>query len=92
MKREYPEGPVVAVAAVIFFEGSVLLARRNQEPGKGQWSLPGGAVELGESLLEALKRTGGNKSEAARILGVSRVTLWKWLKAYDIRVDKKIKG
>jgi 8-oxo-dGTP diphosphatase len=56
MKREYPEGPVVAVAAVIFFEGSVLLARRNQEPGKGQWSLPGGAVELGESLLEALKR------------------------------------
>ncbi len=38
-----------------------------------------------ERILEALKRTGGNKSEAARILGVSRVTLWKWLKAYDIR-------
>jgi ADP-ribose pyrophosphatase YjhB (NUDIX family) len=56
MKREYPEGPVVAVAAVIFYEGSVLLARRNQEPGMGQWSLPGGAVELGEGLLEALKR------------------------------------
>jgi len=56
MKREYPEGPIVAVAAVIFVEGSVLLARRNQAPGRGQWSLPGGAVELGESLLEALKR------------------------------------
>ena len=56
MKREYPEGPIVAVAAVIFSDGSVLLARRNQEPGKGQWSLPGGAVELGESHLEALKR------------------------------------
>jgi 8-oxo-dGTP diphosphatase len=56
MKREYPEGPIVAVAAVIFLEGSVLLARRNQAPGRGRWSLPGGAVELGESLLEALKR------------------------------------
>jgi ADP-ribose pyrophosphatase YjhB (NUDIX family) len=56
MKREYPEGPIVAVAAVILLEGSVLLARRNREPGRGQWSLPGGAVELGESLLEALKR------------------------------------
>jgi ADP-ribose pyrophosphatase YjhB (NUDIX family) len=56
MKREYPEGPIVAVSAVIFLEGSVLLARRNQAPGRGQWSLPGGAVELGESHLEALKR------------------------------------
>jgi ADP-ribose pyrophosphatase YjhB (NUDIX family) len=56
MKREYPEGPVVAVAAVIFLEEAVLLARRNKEPGKGQWSLPGGAVELGEGILEALKR------------------------------------
>jgi len=43
-------------------------------------------------LLEALKRTGGNKSEAARILGISRVTLWKRLKAHDITVDRKIQG
>jgi len=40
--------------------------------------------------LEALKRSGGNKSEAARILGISRVTLWKRLKAYDIQVNRKI--
>jgi len=56
MKREYPKGPIVAVAAVIFLDASVLLARRNQEPGRGQWSLPGGAVELGENHVEALKR------------------------------------
>ena len=56
MKREYPEQPIVGVAAVIFQENAVLLAKRNQEPAKGQWSLPGGVVELGETLEEALKR------------------------------------
>ena len=56
MKREYPEGPIIGVAAVIFSGESVLMARRNQEPGRDQWSLPGGGVELGESLLDALRR------------------------------------
>jgi len=54
MKREYPERPFVGVSAVVFYEQSVLLARRKQNPGRGQWSLPGGVVELGEPLLEAL--------------------------------------
>ena len=56
MKREHPERPFVGVSAVVFHEQSVLLARRNKNPGRGQWSLPGGAVELGETLLEALSR------------------------------------
>ena len=56
MKREYPERPIVGVSAVIFVDKSVLLVRRKQEPAKGQWSLPGGAVELGEGILEALAR------------------------------------
>ena len=56
MRRLYPEGPIVAVAAVIFVEEAVLLARRKQEPGRGLWSLPGGMVELGETLPDALKR------------------------------------
>ena len=56
MKREYPESPIVGVGGVIFKDTSVLLAKRNKEPGKGQWSLPGGAVELGETLTEALAR------------------------------------
>ncbi len=56
MKREYPERPIVAVGGIIFHEDTVLLVKRNREPAMGQWSLPGGAVELGESLEEALKR------------------------------------
>lgn len=56
MKREYPKHPIVGVGAVIFIKGAVLLVRRNKAPGKGQWSFPGGAVELGETLLEALER------------------------------------
>lgn len=56
MKRTYPEYPIVGVAAVLFQGDSVLLARRDKEPGKGQWSLPGGAVELGEALEVALRR------------------------------------
>jgi 8-oxo-dGTP diphosphatase len=56
MKREYPESPFAGVSAVVFYEQSVLLARRKQDPGRGQWSLPGGVVELGETLLEALRR------------------------------------
>ena len=56
MKREYPESPIVGVGGVIFDGASVLLAQRGQEPGKGTWSLPGGAVELGEQLIDALKR------------------------------------
>ena len=43
-------------------------------------------------LLEALKKTNGNKSEAAKSLGISRVTLWKRLKAHDIQVSRAISG
>jgi len=56
MKREYPEQPIIGVGGVIFHDRSVLLVKRDQEPGRGQWSLPGGAVELGETLEDALRR------------------------------------
>jgi PAS domain S-box-containing protein len=45
-----------------------------------------------QRLLDALAATGGNQSKAAKILGISRVTLWKRLKAYDIQVDRKVRG
>ena len=56
MRRKYPDAPIVGVGGVIFNDSAVLLVKRDQEPGKGQWSLPGGVVELGETLTDALKR------------------------------------
>ena len=44
------------MGGVLFDGASVLLAKRGQEPAKGTWSLPGGAVELGERIIDALKR------------------------------------
>ena len=56
MKREYPEQPIVGVGGIIFQDESVLLIKRGREPGLGQWSIPGGAVELGETLQAAVVR------------------------------------
>ena len=61
MRREYPDSPIIGVGAVVFKEKSVLLAKRAREPGMGQWSIPGGAVELGETLEEALIREIGEE-------------------------------
>jgi ADP-ribose pyrophosphatase YjhB (NUDIX family) len=54
--RQYPERPIVGVGGVIVDEGKVVLIRRKYEPMKGQWTLPGGMVEIGESLEAALTR------------------------------------
>ncbi len=56
MIREYPPYPIPAVAALVIKEDKVLLVKRGCEPSKGFYSLPGGAIELGESIEEALKR------------------------------------
>ena len=56
VRREFPETPLVGVGAVIVESGRVLLVRRGQEPLKGKWSLPGGMLELGESLLSGVAR------------------------------------
>jgi mutator protein MutT len=56
MKREYPERPIVGIGAVVVDDGKVLLVRRRFEPLAGHWSLPGGAVELGEMLETCVVR------------------------------------
>ncbi|MBS7615631.1 NUDIX hydrolase [Candidatus Bathyarchaeota archaeon] len=56
VKRFYPSQPVVGVGAVILCNGKILLEKRKGEPGKGKWSVPGGLVELGESVENAVMR------------------------------------
>jgi 8-oxo-dGTP diphosphatase len=56
MTREYPAHPAVGVGAVIVRDGKALIVRRAHEPRKGEWSLPGGLLHLGESLADAARR------------------------------------
>ncbi len=54
--RKNPSRPIVGVGAVIFKDDKILLIKRGKEPKKNQWSLPGGAQNLGETAKEALAR------------------------------------
>ncbi|MGE0448043.1 MAG: NUDIX hydrolase [Vicinamibacterales bacterium] len=56
MERRFPASPLVGVGAVVFDGDRVLLIKRARPPSQGEWSLPGGAVELGETLASALQR------------------------------------
>jgi ADP-ribose pyrophosphatase YjhB (NUDIX family) len=56
MKREYPDRPIVGVGGVVVHRQRALLIRRGCEPLKGQWSIPGGMLELGEELADGVRR------------------------------------
>ncbi len=56
MSREYPDRPIVGVAAVVIEDDRVVLVRRGSPPAYGEWSLPGGAVKSGETLEKAVVR------------------------------------
>jgi 8-oxo-dGTP diphosphatase len=74
MKREYPESPLIGVGAVIVKDDRVLLIRRGQAPLLGEWSLPGGVLECGETLREATIREAREETglvvETSEMLGV----------------------
>jgi len=56
MPRDYPERPIIGGAAVVIEKDRVALIRRGRPPAYGKWSLPGGAVELGETVEKAVVR------------------------------------
>ncbi len=56
MAREFPDRPVVGVGGVVIEDGRALLIRRGSEPLRGHWSIPGGTLELGESLKQGVAR------------------------------------
>ena len=55
-QREYPQHPILGVAGVVIYEHQVLLIRRGQPPLEGAWSIPGGALELGETVADGVRR------------------------------------
>jgi 8-oxo-dGTP diphosphatase len=55
-RREYPEGPLVGVGGVVIEQGRTLLIKRGSAPLEGQWSIPGGMLELGETIEQGVRR------------------------------------
>ena len=74
MKREFPEIPLVGVGAIIIEEDRVLLVKRARPPLQAQWSIPGGALEIGELIREAAVREAREETgliiEPGELLGV----------------------
>ena len=74
MKREYPETPLVGVGAIIIEDNSVVLVKRGHAPLQGKWSIPGGVLEIGETLRKAVVREAleetGLAVEPGELLGV----------------------
>ena len=74
MKREYPDSPLVGVGAIIVKDGHVALVKRGHPPLAGEWSIPGGAMEVGETVREATAREAceetGLKVEVLELLGI----------------------
>src|SRR5262245_63156146 len=63
--RSYPERPFVAVSAAIARDGRILVVRRGRPPATGLFTLPGGVVEIGETLTEAVAREVGEETGLA---------------------------
>ncbi len=74
VKREYPDTPLVGVGAIIIDNDRVVLIRRGHAPALGEWSIPGGLLEIGETLREAAVREAleetGLQVNPADLLGV----------------------
>jgi 8-oxo-dGTP diphosphatase len=74
MQREFPEFPLVGVGAIIIEQDSVLLVKRARPPLQAQWSIPGGALEIGELVREAVVREAREETglivEPGELLGV----------------------
>ncbi|MFC7049152.1 NUDIX hydrolase [Emcibacter nanhaiensis] len=84
MKRDYPDRPFVAVGVVVFRDDSVLLIKRGKPPKLGQWSIPGGGQDVGETLPETAAR------EVLEETGISFANL-QLVDALDL-IDRDDKG
>lgn len=81
-RRQYPSAPLVGVGAVAIKDGKILLIRRAFDPGKGKWSVPGGIVEIGETLSAACAR------EMEEETGI-KIQVLELINTYDMIVPDK---
>lgn len=74
MQREYPQQPLIGVGAIIIADGCVALVKRGKPPLLGEWSIPGGMLELGETLRQGAEREAVEETglivRATELLGV----------------------
>jgi len=74
VQRKYPPCPLIGVGALVVDQDKILVVKRDNEPSKGLWSVPGGVLELGETTLEGAKREireeTGVEAEFDRLLDV----------------------
>lgn len=74
MQREFPDHPLIGVGAVIVDGDRVLLAKRGHPPIQGEWSIPGGVLEVGELIREAAAREAQEETglivEPGELLGI----------------------
>lgn len=84
MGRKYPERALVGVGGIAVKDGKILLIKRAFEPGAGKWSIPGGMVELGETMAEACAR------EMEEETGI-KVEVLEQIRAFDM-IDKDDEG
>ncbi len=74
MKREFPEHPLIGVGSIVIQDSRVLLVKRAHPPIQGQWSIPGGVLEVGELVREAAVREAREETglivEPGELLGV----------------------
>jgi 8-oxo-dGTP diphosphatase len=87
VKRLYPDQPVVGIGAVIIQKGKIALIKRGNEPSRGKWTIPGGLVELGESLEAAVIR----ETKEETLLDVEDPTLIDVVDNVDLDEQGKVK-
>ena len=85
--RQFPDRPIVGVGAAIVNDDRVLLVRRGHPPLQGEWSLPGGVVELGETLTSAVGREVAEETGLTVTVGPVLEVLDRVQRAADGRVE-----
>jgi 8-oxo-dGTP diphosphatase len=83
----YPDQPIVGIGVVIVSKGKIVMAKRANDPGRGKWTIPGGIVELGESIKTTVIR----EAKEETCLDVADPELIDVVEAVTLDEEKKIK-